>query len=118
MTAAGLSLLIMAAVFALQAEAASPGTPETAPQSGIPSARGTLGYRVPLVVRQRVPARIIGGVYMPAHETYVVLRPGYWELEGAPEEPPEAGAPKAAPQAEGRRLRRLFRTMGCCNGGP
>lgn len=119
MAVAGLSLLIAAAVLVLRVETASPGTPETAPQSGVPSARGALGYRVPLVVKQRVPARIIGGVYMPAHETYVVLRPGYWELAAAPEEQPKARVPNVAAQpASDCRLGRRFWEPGRCDGGP
>ena len=45
--------------------------------------RGSFGYRVPLVVRQAVPDRIIGGVYVPAHEMYVIARQGQWEVEEA-----------------------------------
>ena len=88
------------------------------PRGGIAVARGALGYRVPLVVRQRVPAQILGGVYMPAHETYVVLQPGYWEALGAAEDPTAAGEPAEAPQApKGCWLRRLFRKLGRCDGG-
>lgn len=43
--------------------------------------RGSFGYRVPLVVRQVVPDQIRGGVYVPAHETYVIVRRGHWQLE-------------------------------------
>ena len=138
MTFAGLSLVIAAAVLVLQVDTASPGTPGVCKEacdeeSGtaqlpvqaqeverVPVARGALGYRVPLVVRQRVPAQIRGGVYMPAHETYVVLQPGYWEAQGAAEDPaPEAaGEPAEAPQAaKGCWLRRLFRKLGRCDGG-
>ena len=42
-------------------------------------ARDGMGYRVPLVVRQLVPDQIRGGVYIPAHETYLVVKPGHWE---------------------------------------
>ena len=42
--------------------------------------RGGMGYRMPLVSRQELPIQIISGVVMPAHHTYVILRPGYWEL--------------------------------------
>ena len=132
MTLAGLSLAIAAAALLLQVDTASPGTPGPAGPRlqparmrvpalrGIPVARGALGYRVPLVVRQRVPAQIRGGVYMPAHETYVVLQPGHWEAQGAAEDPaPEAaGEPAEAPQtAKGGWLRRLFRKLGRCDGG-
>ena len=91
------------------------------PRGGVAEARGGLGYRVPLVVKQQVPARIRGGVYMPAHETYVVLRPGYWELEGAAEDPGAAAfvEPTGEPEAaSGCWLRRLFRKLGRCDGGP
>ena len=79
---------------------------------------GALGYRVPLVVRQPVPAQIRGGVYVPAHETYVVLRPGHWEAQGAAEDPAAVSEPAEAPQAaKGGWLRRLFRKLGRCDGG-
>ena len=44
-----------------------------------PVARDGMGYRVPLVVRQLVPDQIRGGVYIPAHETYLVVKPGHWK---------------------------------------
>lgn len=44
--------------------------------------RGTLGYRAPLVVKQRVGPMVVGGVYVPAHDAWVVLRDGHWELVG------------------------------------
>jgi len=133
-------LLLVAALFVLQVGTASPGTPgdeesETAQlpvqvravepeppastETDVGSA-GALGYRVPLVVRQRVPARIVGGVYVPAHETYVVLQPGHWELQGPAEDeaPAAAGAPVEAPEAvKDCWLRRLFRKLGRCDGG-
>ena len=42
--------------------------------------RGVMGYRMPLVSRQELPIRIVSGVVMPAHHSYVILRPGHWEL--------------------------------------
>ena len=42
--------------------------------------RGVMGYRMPLVSRQELPIQVVSGVVMPAHHTYVILRPGYWEL--------------------------------------
>lgn len=90
-----------------------------APHGSIPVARGAMGYRVPLVVKQEVPDQIQGGVYIPAHEAYVVLRPGYWELEGPneglTETEPEANATEASGDVvnpEPKRpnwLQRLFR---------
>ena len=44
--------------------------------------RGVMGYRLPLVSRQEVPDQVISGVLIPAHTTYVILQPGYWELTG------------------------------------
>ena len=44
--------------------------------------RGVMGYRLPLVSRQEVPDQVVSGVLMPAHTTFVILRPGYWELTG------------------------------------
>ena len=88
------------------------------PRGGIAVARGALGYRVPLVVRQRVPAQIRGGVYIPAHETYVVLQPGYWEAMSAAEDPSVVSEPAEPPQTpKGCWLRRLFRKLGRCDGG-
>ena len=88
------------------------------PRGGLAVARGASGYRVPLVVRQRVPAQIRGGVYIPAHETYVVLQPGYWEAVDAAEEPSVVSDTTEAPQApKGCWLRRLFRRLGRCDGG-
>ena len=88
-----------------------------APRDGIAVTRGALGYRVPLVVRQRVPARIIGGVYVPAQETYVVLQPGHWEALGEAEEPAVSEPIRTAPAPRGCWLRRLFRKLGRCDGG-
>ena len=93
-----------------------------APRGSVPVARGAMGYRVPLVVKQKVPSRIQGGVYIPAHDAYVVLQPGHWELEGPDEglteTQPEAGAVEASgdvvkPQSRQRGwLQRLFRRKG------
>ena len=58
--------------------------------------RGVMGYRMPLVSRQELPIQVVSGVVMPAHHSYVILRPGHWELlmEGGeivlPVEPVEA----------------------------
>ena len=88
------------------------------PRGGIAVARGAMGYRVPLVVRHQVPAQIRGGVYIPAHETYVVLQPGYWEAVDAAEEPSVVSDTTEAPQApKGCWLRQLFRKLGRCDGG-
>ena len=58
--------------------------------------RGVMGYRMPLVSRQELPIQVVSGVVIPAHHSYVILRPGHWELlmEGGeivlPAEPVEA----------------------------
>ena len=44
--------------------------------------RGVMGYRLPLVTRQELPDQVVSGVLIPAHTSYVILQPGYWELVG------------------------------------
>ena len=39
-------------------------------------------YRLPVVTQMTVPMAMVGGVLIPAHETYVVLRPGAWVARG------------------------------------
>ena len=83
--------------------------------------RDVVGYRLPLVSRQQVPAQVVSGVLIPAHTTYVILRPGYWELVGL--SPAEVEALRAAantgepvaqsePVSRGWNLLRLFRRSG------
>ena len=83
--------------------------------------RGVMGYRLPLVSRQQVPAQVVSGVLLPAHTTYVILRPGHWELVGL--SPAEVEALRAAanaddpvaqsePVSRGWNLFRLFRRSG------
>ena len=56
---------------------------ETAQPVVVPSTlRGVMGYRMPLVSRQGVPDQVVSGVLIPAHTTFVILKPGYWELVG------------------------------------
>ena len=80
--------------------------------------RGVMGYRLPLVSRQEVPAQVVSGVLIPAHTTYVILKPGHWELVGL--SPAELDALRAAakddepvvqsqPPSRGWNLFRLFR---------
>lgn len=98
-----------------------------APRGSAPVVRGVMGYRVPLVVKQKVPDQIQDGVYIPAHETYVVLRSGYWKREGPDEgltetEPAasavEASGNMAKPEPKRRGwLRRLFIRKGKGTGG-
>ena len=83
--------------------------------------RGVVGYRLPLVSRQQVPAQVVSGVLIPAHTTYVILRPGHWELVGL--SPAEVEALRAATKADdpgaqtepvsrGWNILRLFRRSG------
>ena len=85
--------------------------------------RGVMGYRLPLVSRQRVPAQVVSGVLIPAHTTYVIMRPGYWEMVGmSPDEVepvPAAGEVRSGnPPRQtkcgirGRNIWRLFRRSG------
>ena len=85
--------------------------------------RGVMGYRMPLISRQAVPDQVVSGVLIPAHTTFVILKPGYWELTGlTPEDvhllkdvaaraEAEALAPQAAPEPvrRGWNPLRLFR---------
>jgi hypothetical protein len=58
-------------------------------------------YRLPVVTRMTVPTTLVGGVVIPAHETYVVLQPGAWvRAEG--EAPRGPGTPGCRPLQEGR----------------
>ena len=81
--------------------------------------RGVMGYRLPLVSRQEVPDQVVSGVLIPAHTTFVILKPGYWELTGlsadevkrledAANEAP-AAAETAAPPGRRWNPLRLFR---------
>ena len=72
----------------VQAGEAEVRLPEPEASAVVPGTlRGVMGYRLPLVSRQEVPDQVVSGVLMPAHTTFVILRPGYWELTGlTPEE--------------------------------
>ena len=59
-----------------------PGTAQLHPAPVPNTLRGVMGYRLPLVSRQEVPDQVVSGVLIPAHTTYVILKPGYWELTG------------------------------------
>ena len=68
-----------------QAGSPHPGLPpqEAARPAVVPATlRGIMGYRMPLVSRQGVPDQVVSGVLIPAHTTFVILKPGYWELVG------------------------------------
>ena len=87
--------------------------------------RGVMGYRLPLVSRQQVPAQVVSGVLILAHTTYVILRPGHWELVGL--SPAEVEALRAAadtgesaesePPSRGWNPLRLFRKNKTAAGG-
>ena len=77
-----------------------------------------MGYRLPLVSRQEVPDQVVSGVLIPAHNTYVILQPGYWELIGGRTAQPrtmpaaaQADEPAAPSQQSSQRWNplRLFR---------
>ena len=119
----------------VEAEGDGAGQPgETRHSTGLPpepvvlpgTLRGVMGYRMPLVSRQGVPDQIVSGVLIPAHTTFVILKPGYWELVGL--EPGEverlrdasarresaaaASERDAAPVKRGWNPLRLFRRQG------
>ena len=83
--------------------------------------RGVMGYRLPLVSRQELPDQVVSGVLIPAHTTYVILQPGYWELVGlspddvkamrafAEKTKADQGAELSQPPARGWNPFRLFR---------
>ena len=83
--------------------------------------RGVMGYRMPLVSRQALPDQVVSGVLIPAHTTYVILQPGYWELVGlspddvkalrafAEKTKADQGAELSQPPARGWNPFRLFR---------
>lgn len=50
----------------------------------------------PLMEEVWVPAQIVGGVMIPAHRQWVVVRPGYWQVGGQPLTT-NAGAPARPP---------------------
>jgi hypothetical protein len=55
---------------------------------GLAVAAGTEPPRItwvgPLMEEVWVPAQIVGGVLIPAHRQWVVVRPGYWQVGGQP----------------------------------
>ena len=58
------------------------GPPQSAAVLVPGTLRGVMGYRLPLVSRQGLPDQVVSGVLIPAHTTYVIVQPGYWELVG------------------------------------
>jgi hypothetical protein len=58
-------------------------------------------YRLPVVTSMTVPTAIVGGVLIPAHQTYVVLRPGAW-VQADGEVPRGPGASGCPPLQENR----------------
>ena len=99
------------------------GEPERVPQPvTVPGTlRGVMGYRMPLVSRQGVPDQVVSGVLIPAHTTFVIVKPGYWELVGL--EPGEVErlrepvVPVAEPVRKGWNPFRLFRKRSAPSGG-
>ena len=104
------------------AEAAANGARQSDPVRVPHTLRGVMGYRLPLVSRQEMPDQIVSGVLIPAHTTYVILQPGYWELVGlSPDEvkalrafaektKADQGAELSQPPARGWNPFRLLRT--------
>ena len=63
-------------------KAAAEDTERSDPVTVPDTLRGVMGYRLPLVSRQELPDQVVSGVLIPAHTSYVILQPGYWELVG------------------------------------
>jgi hypothetical protein len=57
----------------------------------------SMQYRRPVVTRMTVPTTLVGGVVIPEHETYVVLRTGAWVVRDGDTLPPGC-----RPQPEGQ----------------
>ena len=107
--------------FSPRSFARSDGPPPSDPVRVPHTLRGVMGYRIPLVSRQEVPDQIVSGVLIPAHTTYVILQPGYWELVGLSPDDVKAlravaertkadqGAELSQPPARGWNPFRLFR---------
>ena len=99
------------------------GEPERVPQPvTVPGTlRGVMGYRMPLVSRQGVPDQVVSGVLIPAHTTFVIVKPGYWELVGLePGEVERLRVPveaEAEPVGRGWNPFRLFRKRSVPSGG-
>jgi hypothetical protein len=58
-------------------------------------------YRLPVVTQMTVPTARVGGVVIPAHETYVVLQPGAW-VRTQGDTPHGPGTSGCRPLPEGR----------------
>jgi hypothetical protein len=46
-----------------------------------------LYYVGPVMQEVWVPAQVVGGMVIPAHRQWVVVRPGTWQVPGAPGQP-------------------------------
>ena len=66
----------------LAAETPAPDAGQSGPVQAPHILRGVMGYRLPLISHQELPDQVVSGVLIPAHTTYVILQPGYWELVG------------------------------------
>ncbi|MBI4543128.1 MAG: hypothetical protein HY705_08870, partial [Gemmatimonadetes bacterium] len=64
---------------------ASPKQPETLYNVG------------PVMQEVWVPAQVVGGMVIPAHRQWVVVRPGTWQVPGAPGQPVAAKTRAPAP---------------------
>jgi hypothetical protein len=80
-------------------QAAHPPIPTPAPSCPV------LTYRAPVIAQVRLPDRIVGGVLIPSHTTYVVLQPGVWRpVHGA--DPRHHATPPYPPGCERLRHQR------------
>lgn len=56
-----------------------------------------LYYVGPVMQEVWVPAQVVGGMVIPAHRQWVVVRPGTWQVAGAPGHPASAKPQAPAP---------------------
>lgn len=49
-----------------------------------------LYYVGPVMQELWMPAQVVGGIVIPAHQQWVMVRPGTWRVAGAPRRPAEA----------------------------
>lgn len=58
-------------------------------------------YIGPVMQEVWVPAQVVGGMVIPAHRTWVLVRPGMWQTPGAGAPRPVAAPGAAVPAAHG-----------------
>ena len=52
--------------------------------AGLPKQPETLSYVAPVMDEVWIPAQVVGGMVIPAHRQWVLMRPGAWQVPSAP----------------------------------